>query len=292
MLEPLEDYRRMLEALDFLLRAVGDLKDDNQDRWRTGSQAEVESATFPDAEAARTAYAPASLAITVAGDNMFAIGRALTEPVLTVAPWVLARAVLESASVAAWLLDPKIDARTRVSRSMSLRLKHLRDELTYVRSALDRRPVAKQALTVAIPTVENQINGLSMVAQKRGITLRQDSRGNLIGFPDAVPAFTVLADNLGEADTYRLLSGLAHGRSWAVMALATRSAGVVAGVPMIEQNLSANSALFIISAAAEWFSKPVWNYVLLNGWDLGRLTGVLEEAYDQLHMVDDTRFWR
>ena len=292
MVEPLEDYRRMLETLDFLPRAFGDLIDDNEAGWRADSQAAVESATFPDTEAVWTAYSQASLAITVAGDNTFAIERALKEPVMTVAPWVLARAVLESASVAAWLLDPKIDARTRVSRSMSLRLKHLRDQLTYARSALERRPVAEEDLKAAIPKVEDRIKGLSVVAQKRGIIPKHAKKGKLIGFPDAAPAFTDLADALGEGDTYRLLSGLAHGRSWAILPLAMRNAGVVAGVPIVEQDLSARSAIFIMSAVAEWFSKPVWNYVLLNGWDLSRMEGVLEKAYDQLHMVDETRFWR
>ncbi len=292
MSEPREDYKRMLETLDFLPRALGELRNDNQDRWRAGSQAEEESATFPDAEAVLTAYAQAALAITVVGDNMSAIERALTEPVMTVAPWVLARAVLESASVAAWLLEPNINATTRVSRSMSLRLKHLRDQLTYARSALERRPVAQEDFKVAIPKVEDRINGLSVEAQKRGIIPKLDKKGKLIGFPDAVPAFTDLADALGEGDTYRLLSGLAHGRSWAILPLAMRNAGVVAGVPIVEQDLSAASAIFIMSAVAEWFSKPVWNYVLLNGWDLSRMKGVLEKAYDQLHMVDETRFWR
>lgn len=292
MVEPLEDYRRMLETLDFLPRAFGDLKDDNEAGWRAKSQAAEESATFPDTEAVWTAYSQASLAITVAGDNTFAIERALTEPVMTVAPWVLARAVLESASVAAWLLDPKIDARTRVSRSMSLRLEHLRDQLTYARSALARHPEADKDFTKAIAAVKRRINGLPIVARKRGITPRHDKKRKLIGFPDATPAFTDLADNLGEGDTYRLLSGLAHGRSWAIMPLAARNAGMVAGVPMIEQHLSAKSAIFLISGVAEWFSKPVWNYVLLNGWDLGRLERILEEAYDRLHMVDDRRFWR
>ena len=292
MVEPLEDYRRMLETLDFLPRAFGDLKDDNEAGWRANSQAAEESATFPDTEAVWTAYSQASLAITVAGDNTFAIERALTEPVMTVAPWVLARAVLESASVAAWLLDPKIDASTRVSRSMSLRLKHLRDELTYARSALVEHPEADEDFTKAIAAVELRINGLPMIAQKRGITPGHDKKGKLIGFPDAVPGFTDLADALGEGDTYRLLSGLAHGRSWAILPLAMRNAGVVTGVPIVEQDLSANSAIFIMSAVAEWFSKPAWNYVLLNGWDLGRLERILEEAYDRLHMVDDRRFWR
>ena len=282
----------MLKTLDFLPRALGELRNDNQDRSRAGSQAEEESATFPDAEAVLTAYAQAALAITVVGDNMSAIERALTEPVMTVAPWALARAVLESASVAAWLLESNIDATTRVSRSMSLRLKHLRDQLTYARSALERRPVAEEDFKVVIPKVEDRIKGLSVVAQKRGIIPKHDKKGKLIGFPDAAPAFTDLADALGEGDTYRLLSGLAHGRSWAIMPLAIRNAGVVAGVPIVEQHLSANSAIFIMSAVAEWFSKPAWNYVLLNGWDLSRMKGVLEKAYDQLHMVDDTRFWR
>ena len=292
MVEPLEDYERMLESLDFLVRACGDLIDDNEASWRANSQAAAESATFSDTEAVRVAYSQASLAITVAGDNTFAIVRALTQPVMTVAPWVLARAVLESASVAAWLLDPKIDASTRVSRSMSLRLKHLRDEVTYARSALARHPGADKDFTKAIEEGNRRIDGLPSVAQKRSISPGHDKKGKLIGFPDATPASTDLADNLGEGDTYRLLSALAHGRSWAIMPLAARNAGVVAGVPVIEQHLSANSAIFLMAGVAEWFSKPMWNYVLLNGWDLGRLEGIFEEAFDRLHMVDDRRFWR
>lgn len=290
-LSPEEDYASMVAALDSLPHGFGAMYDESKGRWLDGSRAEAEAAEYPDA--VQTAYAQAFQSITVAGDNIGALVRALTQPVLTVAPWVLGRTILESAAGATWLVDLDIDAKTRVSRSMSLRLSHLRDEATYLRSALKEHPEAAEDFNKALPQVEQRIDELPAVTRQRGIDPTHDKTGKLIGFAaSTTPSFTDLADYIGEESNYRLLSGLAHGRIWAFLALAGRYTGRTEGRPTIEQYLSANSAIFLIAAATEWFSKPTWNYAQLMGWDLERVKVLLEQVYDQIRMVEELRFWR
>jgi hypothetical protein len=220
---------------------------------------------------------------------MGALERALTEPVTTFAPWVLGRSVLESASVALWLLDLEIDPKTRISRSMSLRLSHLVDEAKYARSALERHPEAAEHFEQAGPDVERRIRGLVTQAEKLHVVVKRDKNKRVIGFGAGTPSVTELADTLGEGATYRMLSAAAHGRTWAQLGLSLRR---IKGALAVEQHLSVESALFLIASSVEWFARPVCNYFVLNGWDLKRLQSILEFAYDRIGLREERRFWR
>jgi len=263
--------------------------DENLHQPRKGSRAAAELATYRGTKAVQTAYAQAEIALTVAGDSMGALERALTEPVTTFAPWVLGRSVLESASVALWLLDLEIDPKTRISRSMSLRLSHLVDEAKYARSALERHPEAAEYFKQAGPDVKRRIRGLVKQAEKLEIFVKRDKNERLIGFGAGTPSVTELADTCGEAATYRMLSAAAHGRTWAQLALSLRR---IKGALGVEQHLSVESALFLIVSSVQWFARAVWNYFVLNGWDIKRLQLVLEAAYDQVGLREELRFWR
>jgi len=283
-------FARIRSVLGVLPEAVGKQMDDHGNRPNADSQAVAEFAKCADSEAPRTLYSQAGIALVVAGDNMFALDRVLTEPVMSFAPWVLGRTILEAASLAMWLLDPTVDLETRMSRSMSLRLSHLRDQATYARTAPRRQVEAEDQLTHAVSHVAERVKSIEMQGRQLGIPLKRDKKGRLIGFGCGMPPATQLADIFGEASTYRLLSGLAHGRMWAQLALGMRRTR--SDEPAVEQHVTPVAALFLVVCAVEWFSRPAWNYFQLNGWDVIRLAATLERAYDQVGLGEHTRFWR
>lgn len=280
-------FDQLRAVLHVLPEALGALMDEMK-LPLDGSRASVERRDGGDV--AKSAHEQAELAIVVAADHMRALERELTNPVMTFAPWTTARGILEAAAVAMWLLGD-VDLNTRVARSLSLSLRHLKDEETYVCDA-HRRDPNNAGFIAAIPDTRARFEHLEKRAASLSVPPKRDKRGRLIGFGEGMPSTTDLVDNeLGEGGTYRLLSAIAHGRTWANLALGLRHIEQ-AGEPAVEQHLTVEAAQFLIFNALDWFARPSWAYFKLNGWDLNKLVSILEAAYDQASLVKETRFWR
>ena len=144
----------------------------------------------------------------------------------------------------------------------------------------------------AVPYIEERIKHLEEQAHKLGIGLKFDRKGQLIGFGKAMPNITELIDGqLQEGGTYRLLSAVAHGRTWAELALGLRL-NRLKGRRVVKQELSVDAAMFLIVSSLDWFTRAVWAYFKLNGWDLERLKATLEAKYDKASLRPEARFWR
>ena len=280
-------FDQLRAVLHVLPEALGALMDDTKQPL-DGSRAFVERRD--GGEVAKSAHVQAGLAIVVAADHMSALERELTDPVMTFAPWTTARGILEASAVAMWLLGD-VDLNTRMARSLSLRLRHLKDQETFARDA-HRRDPGNAGFIAAIPDIRARFQHLEKRAASLSIPAKRDKRGRLIGFGEGMPSITELADNeLGEGGTYRLLSAMAHGRVWANLALGLRHLKQK-GEPVVEQHLTVEAAQFLIVKALDWFARPGWAYFKLNGWDLNKLVSILEAAYDQASLVEEARFWR
>src|SRR5271157_4043980 len=72
-------------------------------------------------KAVANAYSQSGVQLLMACDQVIGLSRALAEPMLTIAPWVCVRAILELTAVASWLVDPAIGAKERAARSYALR---------------------------------------------------------------------------------------------------------------------------------------------------------------------------
>ncbi len=82
----------------------------------------------------RNALDIAWMAISTAASETSAFSTVLPDARACYAPEILARAVLESASLALWLLEPGIGPRARIARSLAYRL----SGATYMETALDK----------------------------------------------------------------------------------------------------------------------------------------------------------
>ena len=96
------------------------------------SQAETEQAVFPRPESVVTARSFATSLVESGGEHTMAFVKTITEPVEPIACGTCVRSMLEPCSLAAWLLDPSIDARTRVGRAFALRYEGMKQQLKYV----------------------------------------------------------------------------------------------------------------------------------------------------------------
>ena len=82
------------------------------------------------------------------------------------------------------------------------------------------------------------------------------------------PATDLTRDCLGEEGTYRMLSSMAHGHSWALQQLGFSSVKDDTGL-FLEKSVKPLAILFLALKATEAFMKPVRFKFKLFGWDPG-----------------------
>ena len=123
--------------------------------------------------------------------------------------------------------------------------------------------------------------GLS-VSQGKG----KEGRINRIGSTARVSSTDVVGATLGEEWAYRLLSGVEHQRSYALMNLSMRK---MEGVNVMAPDIAEEGWLFLVSGALGWFAKTVWSYHQYCGLDVSALEATLEETRQRAGLRE--RFW-
>ena len=242
-----------------------------------------------------TAYSQGTIQLEVSADQMMAFAKTITEPTLSIAPWTCVRAIIESSSLASWLLSPSIDAATRVMRSFAFRYEGLSQQIKFLRSIHDEINMNK---TIA------RIDKVEQVAMSQGFPKVVDKNGRRIGIGQVMPAITeIVQQTLEEEDTYRILSAQAHAHPWALQQLSFRRVASedeifsetrdeIVVIRAFEKYFSLESSIYLCHKAIICFAKPVWNKFLLFGWDQKNLQDIFDNSFDVFHVKGDQRFWR
>jgi hypothetical protein len=255
-----------------------------------GSVAANERATYPRAESLFTVSGIVGLLIEAVGEHFTAFIKTITEPVEPIACWTCVRSMLESASIAAWLFDPAIDAQTRVGRSFAHRYEGMVQQVKFSKSL--NRPADE------VKKLEDQINEVENVAAGLGFPRLRNSKNERIGIGQHMPSATdIIKLMLEEERAYRLLSAVAHGHVWAIQQLGFRKGdtNVTDGVSLI--SLSKHSGTvegfgYLAIRAAKALGLPIWNQCRYFGWDEARFTNLLESVYDEFKGTTAIRYWR
>ena len=208
-----EELMRIMSALKTLHDETASFFNQRGLNPTPDSQANSELSAFRT-KSVQTAYTQGKLLIEVSADQLIALFRSLTEPVLTIAPWTSVRSILESSALAAWLLDPSISARDRVQRSFAFRFEGLSQQVKFARaSGLDTTKAS------------SRIDDVETLALSLGFSRVQDVNGRRIGIGQQLPKMTDLIGSvLHEESTYRLLSAFTHAHSWAIQQLSFNQA--------------------------------------------------------------------
>ena len=174
---------------------------------------ELASATAPDL--AETAFSQGSLLSLAARDHAEALARSLTEPVLTIAPWPIARNLLEASAIGSWLLDPAIEGHQRVSRSFAVRYNGLVQQIKVAR-----------AEGSDVQRSQDALDRLVASAQSSGYPIIHNDEGKVDGVAERMPSITDLVGSILDAEVfYRILCAVVHGHGWAVMQLGLQDHG-------------------------------------------------------------------
>lgn len=240
--------------------------DDKQDAHRDGQ---------------RIVHDQARIAIIVMADHLESLHRLIgKEPLMVFSPWVLARAILEEASIVLWLLDGKISCKERWSRSLNTRLAGLKVQ----------KRIASSDTSFENPhQIASRIADLSVLAGRLGISRRGERNNpNRFGNKGRPPLTDRIRKTLGEETAYRILSAMTHGDNWALISMGfARDAEGRYG-----PDLNYVGAVYVISKAIDWFARAHWQYGHHYGFDLEELNTTLEEEYDKAGLSEAVRFWR
>ncbi len=260
------------------------------------SQAQQELASTTQKELLETAFSQSGMLVEFASDVAATYAKSLTAPTQTIAPWTLARSVLESSALALWLTDSSIDEKVRLQRSFAFRNEGLVQQERFARS------IKQLALA---ESVHKRILEVERKAVKAGFKLLRDKKGKRTGIGLVMPSVTeTVAQMLDREWLYRVLSGAAHGHFWALINLSfglvggadgafkTRSASGVR-VHQMEKSLSPESILGLSAEVLRALSMSIWSRFCLFGWDRSGLEALMESLFDKIEVNNDqSRFWR
>lgn len=254
-----------------------------------GSQLATEMSSFSRPELVDCARAIGSERIEFGADHMSALKKLLDEPIEMIAAFTCVRSMLESCSLASWVLDPNVDVVARVGRVYSYRCEGMLQQLKAMRVINN---------TTEAAAVQDHLSKLVREAAALGYREVKDNRGRLIGIFQKMPSATeIISQCLGEGYSYRLLSAVAHGHFWAVSEVHLRTpVGTVEshGVKMQQMTREVRpfNLAFLGFNCMRALSRPVWWQAHLCGWDTLLVERIFEDVADRLQMTDRSRFWR
>lgn len=260
-----------------------------------GSQAQNELGKTPSKETLVTAFSQGAMLIEVAGDQLTAFCKTITNPVQTIAPWTCARSEIEAAALGCWLMDTSITDRERLQRSFAFRYEGLIQQKRYLK-ALGKIEIAQ--------SVHERIENVEKHAIELGFVPLRDKKKQIHGIGQTMPTITdLVGQTLGKEDTYRLLSAVAHAHFWALNNLSfcpALSSGTVfstdtasgVSVSFVEKGLSPIPIAVLATEVISSFTELIWRKFRLFGWDHKALRKVYENAYDRIGIKEQMRFWR
>lgn len=280
----------MRETLLEFHERVGRFNEDNHGIPTQGSQASMEQAGYPRPQSIVSARTMGDMLIEYGGEHLTAFVKTITEPVEVIACWTCVRSMLESCALSAWLLEPAIDAHTRVGRVFALRYEGMEQQLTFARTT------GRSAAEIA--SLEARIAEVDRDALALGFAPVLNRKNVRIGIGQRLPGATeIITSMLDEEAIYRMLSAVAHGHQWAISQLSYQAVGDtldIAGgfAKTLEKTANLDGLALLGVTALKAFARPLCRQCRYYGWPLLRLEEILEDTADAINMATPTRFWR
>jgi hypothetical protein len=283
-----EDVINMLSAVHDLIDETARIYNQYNNEPATTSLAFQEQSSFPNPGLVADVHSRGMLSIESAADHLMVFADSLAEPVKTVAPWTCVRGLLESCALAAWFLDPSVDARTRVGRCFAFRYAGFVQQIKFFKA---------ENILPGIDKARRRMLKVERDAVALGYPQLANKKGDISGIAQPMPSITELIEvTLRHEAAYRLLSGVAHGHHWATQQVGFRTVEVkTAGgqvTTALEKYLHPNFVLYVANIAVTSFAKVLWYLWQLYGWDLKEVEHLLDEIYDRLRYKPELRFWR
>lgn len=283
-----KDVLNMLSAVNDLFDGSGEIFNRYNHEPAANSVAARELQSFAKPGLVTDAYYRGMLSMEAAGDHLVGFAACMAAPAKTLAPATCVRGLLESCALAAWLLDPDIDARTRVGRCFAFRHEGFVQQIKCFQ--VDKRQADVDLVQKRMTVVEQQAVSL-------GYPRLLKKSGAINGIAQHMPGITELIGTTLNLETaYRVLSGVAHGHHWAIQQLGFKTVEAKGAdgqvTKALEKYVHPDVALYLGLIAVSSFAKVIWHLWRLYGWDMKEAKRLLDTAYDRLSVRAELRFWR
>lgn len=253
----------------------------------SGSPAEKEIRDFSRTESIETAFSIGSQALIAANDYLKALDTLVDHKAYSVAPWSCARGLIEAATICTWLLEKSIDAKERVSRSLSLRYTSLSEQIKLARYDGDNPLIEK---------IIARIEDIEDIAVSLGYELVRDKKNRRIGIGQKKPNITSLVEQqFGQEKLYRILSGMAHSTYTTITSLSFTKENIEGkSGALLREAVPITSQEMLVSEATKIYVKCLWLKTIQYGFDAAKAAVLFEGLFDELKLPDqnNSRFWR
>jgi hypothetical protein len=220
-------------------------------------------------DAVKDTLSIAAIVLGGAQDHLVGLACLLDAESSVYAPRTVARGLLEGAARAWWLLDPAIDARERVARTLTERLYSL----------LERAKAERTMSNGTGQAAQTRIDYLIDLAERRYgfVVLRDQKQQRPLAVEATRPTSTELVGRLlmregthtefGEV-AYRLYSGATHGALWSLMSGLIPEPDPAGKHEFIAYlRLTLNDAELLVAITAMAFGEAFNREVDFYGWD-------------------------
>ena len=260
---------------------------------RAGSPASREREQCPALAILDAAYAQGRQLVFLAStDHLDGLIRSLTDPMLSCTPYTCARGVLEACSTAIWLLDSQIGYKTRIERSLNLRLEAVRSQGRFRDKAERQNLSGRDEWFRQNPRHRTQERIEHLRACAKQLRIHQKCKGSrFIAFGSKMPTISDRIQMSLKAETdYSILSSVAHANA-PVLTQLSGSLRLTDGGLVLTPGLSPHWAVWLICNVIQWHARAAWAFFEVFGRPLKDVIELLETTYDRLGIKPELRFW-
>ncbi len=279
------------ESIAYLHDETARLIAEASNKYAADSQAAKEHSSYPTPDTIFNSIGIAGQLIEFGAEHLSAFSKNLVEPIEPSAALTCIRSMLESCALAAWLVDPNIDSQARASRVFALRYEGM-DQMRKLGPSI-------KAPASSIKEQEARIDAVEKEAIALGFAPVLNKKGKRIGIGEKFPDATeLIRDVLNDEKNYRMLSGVAHGHSWAIRYFcyeeSVENNEQIGGtrVRALKKKISIDKIALINLSGIQAFTRALWNQCRYSGWNSLHFEEVFENVADRLQMTKSIRFWR
>lgn len=270
-------------TLDLFLTQSGQLIDAQPDEPPSDSPFAIEARHFVRPQSVDNVLGLTSLLVESAADEIQSFLRLTEPPVQSKSPLTCVRASLESSALAAWLLAPDIEASDRVKRSLA----YFYEGLIQKRKLYREKQLSQTIVSPEVGSIDQLIDQLQSLASQMGLApvLDKKTQTKRTGVGVAFPKISELIDQeLGQIETYRLLSAAAHSHMWAITELtfSKSSEATKPGYRTLEKGLSTLTWEYLSVKSLLAFSIVLRHRFAYLGWDKAALESLLQSLSREL----------
>lgn len=276
-----DDLLPAVKILNSFLDQTAVFWNENDEKPATASQAALELASFLRSESIATAFSQAGMLFEAAADYSIALVKALTLPATSIAPWGIARSVLEMAALSTWLWDINIHAFQRVQRSLVFWHKGLVDELKFAKISkglLDPKKVVARINYVEHIALELEMGNIENKKGRKQFVFKMEMPTNT----------EIIGTVLNREQEYRLLSAMVHGRNWAIQSLGfeiiQKDQMIFDGVKggYLEKHINHSSVNYLCISVLNSLASSILMKFKLYGWKTRSIAFLIKNKQDEL----------